>query len=216
MSATHKPEKTEKHTHPSNKKANNSKFIVLGVVLVLLGLAVIMRAVSNSSDKTTNNNNNNNTTNNSSAKGYAKLYIQPSNQQISPGASVTFEVWVDTGNQPVNAVQANLTYPTDSFDFNSVNAKGSAFEIQASSTGGEGKVTIARGHIGEIKGKALVAKVVLTAKTTKGDTQVEFAVGSAVVRSTDHVDILKQKTGSTFKISKVPSSNALATLTRKA
>jgi uncharacterized membrane protein len=40
MSATHKPEKTEKHTHPSNKKANNSKFIVLGVVLVFFGLAV--------------------------------------------------------------------------------------------------------------------------------------------------------------------------------
>jgi hypothetical protein len=205
MSATHKPEKAEKHTHPSHKKPNNTKFIVLGVILIVLGLAGAMLATLDPSKNSTDNN-----TNNNNVKGDAKLYIQPSNQQVVSGASTTFEVWVDTGNQPVNAVQANLTYPVDSFDFGSVDAKGSAFEIQASSTGGEGKVTIARGHVGDIKGKALVAKVVLKAKDTKGDAQIEFAAGSAVVRSTDHVDILKQKTGGTLKVSKIFRSSPIS------
>jgi flagellar basal body-associated protein FliL len=210
MSAKHKADTTEKHTHPSQKKANSSKVFLLVAVLVLLGVAVIIQATSNSSDKKPNTNNTS-----SNSNGNATLYIKPPNQQVASGTSVTFEVWVDTEDQPVNAVQANLSYPADSFDFNSVDAKGSAFEIQASSTGGEGKVTIARGHVGEVKGKALVAKVILTAKDAKGDAKVEFATGSAVVRSTDHIDILKQKTGSTFKVSKVSGSNAAALLKRE-
>jgi hypothetical protein len=69
------------------------------------------------------------------------------------------------------------------------------------STGGNGKINIARGHIGDIKGPALVAKVSLIAKSSKGDADVAFVAGSAVVRSTDHKDILKDKTGGTFKVS---------------
>jgi hypothetical protein len=165
---------------------------------------LIALQASNSSDKKTSNTVSTTTT----SKGDAKLYIKSSNSNISSGSSVTFEVWVDTANQPVNAVQANLTYPADKFDFNSIDTKGSAFEIQALSKGGDGNISIARGHVGDVKGQALIAKVVLVAKA-KGDARIDFSTGSAVVRSTDHVDILKDKTGNTLKISKGSNNIAL-------
>jgi hypothetical protein len=107
-----------------------------------------------------------------------------------------------------------LTYPTDKFDFNSIDAKGSAFEVQAMSTGGDGKINIARGHIGDVKGSALVAKVLLVAKTNSGAADVSFVSGSAVVRSSDHKDILKDKTGGTFKVSFGTTPIAVVQLTK--
>jgi cytoskeletal protein RodZ len=214
MNENHKPEKSEKKIHKLRKKENQAKLLFgLLVVLLLIGLAFVLMD-KNNSDSEQNNGNGNENKSTYSSDGNAKLYLKPSNEQVNAGSSVTFEVWVDTGDKPVNAVQANLTYPVDKFDFSSISANGSAFEIQAVSTGANGKISIARGHIGDLKGPNLVAKVVLTAKSSKGDAQVSFAADSAVVTSTDHKNILKDKTGSTFKISKTLSPVAYAQIKR--
>jgi flagellar basal body-associated protein FliL len=211
MSTPHKsekPEKTEKATHhaPKTNKQNKYMFIVLIVAVVLVGLLIALQTSHNSSNKSAKT-----TPAVSASQGNAKLYVKTTSNQVSNGTSVTFEVWVDTADQPVNAVQANLTYPADKFDFNSIDAKGSAFEVQAMSKGGDGKISIARGHIGDVKGQALVAKIVLAAKA-KGDAKIEFTTGSAVVKSTDHTDILKEKTGGSFKVSLGTSSIAVIPL----
>jgi hypothetical protein len=200
MSEKHKPQKTEKPAHKQPKKDNQMKAVALLVVLLLVILAVVLHSGSKSDKKTNTNSNSTSTSTNNSGK--AKLFLKPSAQNVSAGSTLTFEIWVDTGGQGVNAVQANLTYPVDKFDFSSINAKGSAFEVQAMSTGGDGKISIARGHIGDVKGAGLVAKVVLTAKSNKGNADIQFADGSAVVRSSDHTNILQTKTGSTYKISR--------------
>jgi hypothetical protein len=212
MSASHKSEnseKTEKATHHRSSK-NDSKFklLILVMLVVIAGVLIALQA-SSSSDKKSNTTTTTITTTPTTPKGNAKLYIKSSTNNIASGSSVTFEIWVDTANQPVNAVQANLTYPADKFDFNAIDGKGSAFEVQAMSKGGSGEISIARGHVGDIKGQALLAKVVLVAKN-KGDASLNFASGSAVVRSTDHINILKDKTNSSFKISKNRSSIAIA------
>jgi hypothetical protein len=204
MNENHKPEKTEKKIHRLRKKNNQAKLLGLLVVLVLIAAAFVLQT-KNNSDTEQNNGNGNASNSTYSADGNAKLYLKPSNEQVNAGSPVTFEVWVDSGDKTINAVQANLTYPVDKFDFSSISANGSAFEIQAVSTGGNGKINIARGHIGDLKGPNLVAKVVLTAKSSKGDAQVSFAPDSAVVTSTDHKNILKDKIGSKFKISKTLS-----------
>jgi hypothetical protein len=208
MSENNKLEKPEKKVHKLRKKENQAKLMLgLLVVLLLIGLAFVLMNKNNSDSEQ-----NNGSSSNSSAdtSGEAKLYLKPSNQDVKAGSSITLEVWVDTGDKPVNAVQANLVYPVDKFDFHSIDAKGSAFEIQAMSTGGNGKVNIARGHIGDVKGPNLIAKVVLVAKSNKGDAQVSFVDGSAVVTSTDHKNILKDKTGGSFKVSKGSSFIAVA------
>jgi hypothetical protein len=208
MSENHKTEKSERRIHKLRKKENQAKLMLgLLVVLLLIGLAFVLMG-KNNSDSEQNNGSSNNTT--TDTGGDAKLYLKPSSQDVKSGSSITLEVWVDTGDKPVNAVQANLVYPADKFDFHSIDAKDSAFEVQAMSTGGNGKVNIARGHIGDVKGPNLVAKVILVAKSNKGDAQVSFADGSAVVTSTDHKNILKDKTGGSFKVSKGSSFLAAA------
>jgi hypothetical protein len=207
MSENNKPEKSDKRIHKLRQKENQPKLILgLLVVLVLILLAFVL-SNRNNSDNDQNNGPSVNTTTN--ASGDAKLYLKPSSQDVKAGSSITLEVWVDTGDVPVNAVQANLSYPADKFDFNSIDAKESAFEIQAMSTGGKGKINIARGHVGDVKGPNLIAKVILVAKSNKGDAQVNFIEGSAIVTSNDHKNILKDKPGGTFKISKVQSPVAI-------
>jgi len=195
MSSAHKPEKTTHKSHP--KKDNQVKMAVVLVILALVGLLIVLQANNNDSSKEPGGS----TDTKVSQSGNAKLYLKPSNQNVAVGSSTTFEVWVDTGGQGVNAVQANLSYPTESFDFGSIDTKGSAFEIQAESSGGNGTVKIGRGHIGDVKGAALIAKVTLTSKAAASAAEVKFAEGSAVVRTSDHTDILKSKTGGAFKIS---------------
>jgi hypothetical protein len=201
MNETHKSDKAEKHTHKSEKKDNKLPLVVLLVVLLLMGLVVLLNSNSNS-NKNESSTKSPSPTSSVTGSGIANLYVAPADKQVSAGNPVTLEVWVDSGSDPVNAVQANLVYPADKFDFKSIDAKGSAFEVQALSTGGNGKVNIARGHIGELKGRSLVAKVTLIAKTDTGDATLNFADGSAVIRTTDHKNILKDKTGSTIKVSR--------------
>jgi hypothetical protein len=196
MSETHKTEKTSK---PAHKASNNQlKVAVVLVLLLLVGLVLVLHNNSNSNKKSTSTGSNSSAS--TSGTGTGKLYIKQTSQTVNTGGAVTFEVWEDSGNQPVNAVQANLSYPTDKFDFSAIDTKGSAFEVQAASTGGSGKVQIARGHIGTLKGANLLAKVTLMAKDVKGDAPVDFTTGSAIVTSTDHKDILTEKTGSTYKV----------------
>jgi hypothetical protein len=120
----------------------------------------------------------------------ATLYLTPSNQKVSAGKSLIMEVWMDAKNQPVNAVQANLIYPTDKFDYGGIDTNGSAFEIEAQSTGGNGQIKIARGHIGTLTGPQLVARVSLVTKAGQGNGSIDFAKGSAIVRSTDNANVL--------------------------
>jgi hypothetical protein len=200
MNEVHKSDKTEKHSHKTAKNAKKLPLIILLAALLVVGAAVLLNSNSNS-----NKDESSKTTSPSSTVtgvGNAKMYVTPSAKDVSTGSPVTLEVWVDSGSDPVNAVQANLSYPADKFDFQSIDTKGSAFEIQAVSTGGDGKVSIARGHIGELKGSNLVAKVTLVAKGDKGDAALSFAEGSALVRSTDHINILKDKSGGTVKVSR--------------
>jgi flagellar basal body-associated protein FliL len=208
MNETHKTDHHANGTHTKNKKTNLMPIIALVIVLALIGIVAAVHSGSKSGSKKSS------TSSTPVVSSNAKLYLKPSSQQVASGGTLTVEVWVDTGGDPVNAVQANLTYPTDKFDFNSIDTKDSAFEVQALSKGGDGKISIARGHIGDVKGPALVAKVVLVAKTDKGDGQVSFSDGSAVVRSTDHKDILKEKTGSTYTVSLGAPRVAVAQITK--
>jgi hypothetical protein len=132
------------------------------------------------------------------------LYVSPSSQKVAAGSSVNLQVWVDTKDQNVNAVQANLVYPSDKFNFNKIDATGSAFEIEAQSTGNNGNITIARGHVGDLKGVQLVATVTLVAKSS-GKANVSFSNTSAVISSVSHANVLQSTTGGRFTLGSLMS-----------
>jgi hypothetical protein len=142
----------------------------------------------------------------STSNSNAMLYLNPSSQKVGSGQTLTLEVWMDAKSQPVNAVQANLTYPVDKFDFAGIDTNGSAFEVEAQSSGGSGEVKIARGHVGALTGSQLVARVNLIAKSGKGNGNINFTGGSAIVRSTDNINVLSSTSGGHYNVATLAHS----------
>ncbi len=130
--------------------------------------------------------------------GSAALSVTPASETVQKGKTFTVTVWADTQDQSANAVQANLTYPADKLDFQSVDGSESTYEIQADSNGGGGTVTIARGQVGGVIGKHIVAKINFVAKVDTGTSEIKFADTSSIIRSTDNSNILGQTTGGNY------------------
>ncbi|MDF2460799.1 MAG: Cohesin domain [Candidatus Saccharibacteria bacterium] len=130
----------------------------------------------------------------------ASMYLTPASGTYAAGSTLTVTVRINTGGDDVNAVQADLTYPTNKLTFQSVDASASAFDVPAPTSGGNGAVSIARGKIGNVTGDVEVAKVKFTVLSSPGSVPITFSNSSAVVRSSDSVNILANKTGGTYTI----------------
>lgn len=189
----------QKITPPAKKK--NTLALIVGFVVVLFVVLGIYIFVSKDNKKTTHDVTNNQTGADVTAQKTAELSTDPQSAVTQNGEVVTFSIWVDTGGQKVSAVQANLSYPADKFDFISIDDTGSAFEIRPESKGGDGKITIARGQIGGVTGKQLVAKVNLKAKTVDGEGSVTFSDQSKVLTLADNPqDILNTTSGAKLTV----------------
>lgn len=128
------------------------------------------------------------------------LSLAVSQTKLQPGSEIAVDVWEDSGNQPVNAVQANIKYPVDQFKFVSINPSKGSFEIEAQSTGKNGAIIIARGHRGSLTGRQLVATVKLKVIGDSGSTSLSFQKGSALLEQVSNKDILARSTGLNFTI----------------
>ena len=120
------------------------------------------------------------------AAGTAHLYLSPASKTLAIGDTLSIDIHEDSGTDPVNAVQANLTYSSNLTYAGYSNS--SAFSVEAQSTGGGGTVTMARGTCGPcggITGDNIVVTVKFTANSG-GSAAVNFAAGSEVLRSTDN------------------------------
>lgn len=133
------------------------------------------------------------------ASGSAQLYLSPASATYANGQAIAVQVYVNTGGDGVNAVQADFSYPTAKMQFTSIDGTGSAFDIDASSTGGNGTVSIARGHAGNVTGTALIATVHFTVIGT-GSANMTFLNSSAVVRSSDNTNILTSTVGGNYTL----------------
>lgn len=137
----------------------------------------------------------------------ANLYLSPGRQDVAFNTSFSVEVRVDTGNEEINAVQSNLSYPADKLDFISISNDGSAFGIEAENSGGNGSVKIARAVTPasgqpprSVSGDLLVATVTFKAKSTASQATVGFADGSYVGRTSDGANILAGTTPGTYTV----------------
>lgn len=138
------------------------------------------------------------------SKGGAKtpsLSLSPASQKVPLSSSLKIEIWADTNSQPVNAVQANLSYPIDKLNFVNVDGTNSAFGLSVQGDGGNGVVTIARGSFQPISGKLLVATVNFTGANPKGRATVSFTNSTALLSSTTNQNILAGTYGGTYSLS---------------
>lgn len=118
------------------------------------------------------------------------LYLSPERLATRANQNFTVSVRVNSGKEPVNAVQANLSYPADKLQFVSLNYRGSAFRVQAEEIVESGTIRLARGMPGgtpSLAGDLLVANITFEALAS---SKVSFTEGSAVVRSADGINLL--------------------------
>lgn len=164
------------------KRFSISTWLILCSVLVLAGFLVVIRIYATA----------------------ATLYLSPASATVNVGSNFSVAVRVNTGGDAVNAVQANLSYPASLLDFVSISGAGSAFEIQAESSGGNGQIRIGRGTVQPVSGDALVATITLKGKAS-GTATVSFNGDSAVVRSSDSANILSSTQSGTYTVQTPPN-----------
>lgn len=120
----------------------------------------------------------------------AKMYITPATRTVTPNSEFALDIHTSTGTTTVNAVQAVLSYPADKLDFVRIDGTGSAFEIEAPSSGGSGKVTVARGNITPVSGDKLLAKVVFKAKSGTGAATLQLIEGTQILDAVNNQDVI--------------------------
>src|SRR3989344_5362988 len=101
----------------------------------------------------------------------ANLYLSPASGSVSKGSILTVNIRENSGSEPVNSVQANLSYPANLLDFVSINSS-SAWGVVAQNSGGSGSVQIARGALPAVSGDQLVARVRFRGKTDSGTARI--------------------------------------------
>jgi hypothetical protein len=118
------------------------------------------------------------------------IYLTPAAVTMGPSNTFTVQVRENSGATAVNAVQANLSYPTSLLTFVSIDTTGTAFSVEAQNSGGAGAVNLGRGTTTPVTGDQLIATITFTSTATSGTASVAFTSGTALVSSTTNADIL--------------------------
>jgi hypothetical protein len=172
----------------SDKNFNKIVAAICVAVIVIVGIGLLLRGGSDSS------------TTDASNQLQAGLSLSPASKDVTAGGDVDVTIWANSADQNVNAVQANFSYPTDQFEFVSIDDTNSAFGIDAQSAGSDGKVRIARGNTKPLSGNLQVAVVKLHAKAKTGPAKLNFTSGTALVSSAGNKDISEKTTGANYVI----------------
>lgn len=129
------------------------------------------------------------------------LQLSPASGVLAPGSTFPVAVRVNTGDQSINAVQANFSYPANLVEFVRISAADSAFEIGAPSSGGNGKVSIARAQLGGVSSNdALVATVMFRVVADSGTVSMAFTQGTEALSNKDGGNVLNGTTGAAYTI----------------
>jgi len=132
--------------------------------------------------------------------GSHQLYLAPAKGTLTAGSEFRVAVRENSGTTAVNAVQANLAYPTDKFEFKAVESTDSAFAIAAQATDQAGVVKIGRGNTAAVTGDQPVATVVFTVKQSRGKAALGFSSGSALVESAGNTNILTSAGTASYRV----------------
>lgn len=186
--------------------SQNKKLIIVATIVVFLILLLAIYSIvaknKNSSAPPASTSTNQQLPNDSNdAEKTASLFTEPAEIKVEGDQPISFSVWLDTGGQQVSAVKAIIEYPADQYDFIGIDEQGSALELGVEAKGGEGRISIARGQIGGVSGKQLVAKVNLRTKTNDGTGKLTFSDESQALTLSDNPqNILNKTSGASLTI----------------
>lgn len=142
----------------------------------------------------------------SSALAASTLSLTPSSGTLAKDSTVRVSVYVNTGGEKVNALQADVAYPTDKLQFLSISTSGTALTIFAEKSGGGGVVHLAGGTPSPgFSGNKLIATVTFKVLLESGTAGLSFTNDSAVLRDSDNANVLTSKGAATYTLSKASS-----------
>ncbi len=143
------------------------------------------------------------------AAGSATLTLTPSSGSFVQGQEFTVAIHENSGDDGVNAVQADLSYNAAHLEFRRISVSGSAFPYSGEETliGGGGNVRIGVGSASARTGRQKVADVTFRVLQDSGTATISFSGSSAIVRMSDVENVWNGSTaGASFTMVPPPSN----------
>lgn len=129
----------------------------------------------------------------------ANLTLEPSSGIYNKDSVFQVKVMVDTGREYVNAVQANISYPSDKLEFLNISTEGSILTTFADKYTKDGVVKISGGRpTPGFSGNKLLVSVSFKVKADSGSGMLSINADSVVLRNSDNLNILYGKTGANY------------------
>jgi hypothetical protein len=104
------------------------------------------------------------------------------------------------GGTPINAVEADLSYPASQLQYVGINYSGGAFTINTPTNGGgNGSVSIQNGSVTPISGSALIATVTFKALASSGSAAINVAGSSNLINANTNTTVPYYGSGTSVK-----------------
>ncbi len=139
------------------------------------------------------------------AQAANSIYLAGASGSYAVGSTFTVSIRENSGSA-VNAAEADLSYSTSALQFVSIDGSGSAFGIDASSSGGNGTVTVSRGNTSAVNGDQLIAKVTFKALAIT-TASVQMQSSSVVLSSTTNTNVVNARNGGTYSLTSPTGSS---------
>ncbi len=135
----------------------------------------------------------------SRAAGSGSLYFDPLSAEVLANSTVTLTVRADSGSTPVNAVRADVKYPTGNLEYVGLDTIGSSYGVEAPTKTGNGAISITRGSITPLTGDHPVAKVTFRVKAGQNN-KVTLANTSVLANANSNTNILDSLQETTLSV----------------
>ena len=146
------------------------------------------------------------------------MNVLPTTTTAGLGDDVTVTVRVNGGTDALNAIEADLTYPTSMLQYVSYSNTGSAFPLDADSPSGtpNGTLQFARsiqGGATAVSGDSLVVTVTFKA-IGQGSANIGLATSSLALSSSTSANVLVARNGNTITVADTTAPSTPAALTK--
>lgn len=129
------------------------------------------------------------------------IVLKSASNSIKNGETFNVEVWTNSLDNLVNAVQAEISYPESKLQFVEVNSVGSAYSISAEEVATGGLVKIVRAANPAVAGNQKVATI--TFKAIDGSGKVNISTSnSALVSAETNTNIASSNNGVSIRLSR--------------
>ncbi len=139
----------------------------------------------------------------SKAADPSTIALSPTSLNVNQGDNFSVEIFENSGTEPVNFVEADITFDPNKLEFVSIDNSGGAFSEEAEQTVSSGSIVIARFIAGgdpSLTGNKLVSIINFKAKSVPGATSVAFVNGTVLLSTNTNSNILTDSIGGSYTI----------------